>query len=221
MSCCRFQKLSKGVYPLGIKQLNLPKDDYDARIKKAVNRLVKFEKKLMGPTGNDKKRKKKDHNDDVDATKIKKKVQNQSKKDDEQLEEIDEEELDKFIKKSEAKISKARKYEKNYQIGTPLRKKTSIQKAKHRITKKRSLAQKAEFIFKRNSGIWFVFKEGGGKFILKTATVVQCLDINHCFFLQKPLLLLLLLLMMQQKKATLSSTFPMQTWVIFWRQNLM
>ncbi|XP_045465597.1 ribosomal RNA processing protein 1 homolog [Harmonia axyridis] len=44
----QFRKLSKGIYPLGVVDLRLPKDDIkDMNVRKAVNRLVKFEKKLL------------------------------------------------------------------------------------------------------------------------------------------------------------------------------
>nr|XP_022907572.1 ribosomal RNA processing protein 1 homolog isoform X1 [Onthophagus taurus]XP_022907573.1 ribosomal RNA processing protein 1 homolog isoform X2 [Onthophagus taurus] len=42
-----FEKMSHGSYPLGIKKVDTPKDDgYSMKLKNAVNRLVKFEKKI-------------------------------------------------------------------------------------------------------------------------------------------------------------------------------
>lgn len=52
----RLRKLAKGIYPLGVVDLRLPKQDFDdMNVRKAVNRLVKFDKKIMG---NSQKRKK-------------------------------------------------------------------------------------------------------------------------------------------------------------------
>jgi hypothetical protein len=49
--------MASGVYPLGVKKLKLAKDDYDTNIRKAVNRLVKFENKIKGK----KNKKRKNH----------------------------------------------------------------------------------------------------------------------------------------------------------------
>ncbi|EFA04899.2 ribosomal RNA processing protein 1 homolog [Tribolium castaneum] len=43
-----FRKLASGTYPLGVKKVKLASDDYDTNIRKAVNRLVKFDKKIKG-----------------------------------------------------------------------------------------------------------------------------------------------------------------------------
>ncbi|CAH1962858.1 unnamed protein product [Acanthoscelides obtectus] len=51
----QFNKIAKGVYPLGVKKVvDRKKDEYDMSIRKATNRLVKFEQKLLGK---DRKRK--------------------------------------------------------------------------------------------------------------------------------------------------------------------
>ncbi|XP_044763164.1 ribosomal RNA processing protein 1 homolog [Coccinella septempunctata] len=77
----QLRKLAKGIYPLGVVDLRLPKDDIkDMNLKKSAKRLVKFENKLMGVQTKGRKRKM-EMNEEVPVKKIKKKEErNQPKK---------------------------------------------------------------------------------------------------------------------------------------------
>ncbi|XP_056641334.1 ribosomal RNA processing protein 1 homolog [Diorhabda sublineata] len=44
----QFNKLSQGYYPLGIKKIDVKDKHEDINVRKAANRLIKFEKKLLG-----------------------------------------------------------------------------------------------------------------------------------------------------------------------------
>ncbi|XP_018565397.1 ribosomal RNA processing protein 1 homolog [Anoplophora glabripennis] len=95
-----FTKLSKGMYPLGTKQVRDTKtDSYDTSIRKATNRLVKFEKKLLGK---EKKKRKSsgDHEETDEVPRKRKKVDKDT---------IDGKELEKFIGQNLSKKTKKRK----------------------------------------------------------------------------------------------------------------
>ncbi|XP_044260629.1 ribosomal RNA processing protein 1 homolog [Tribolium madens] len=123
-----FRKLASGTYPLGVKKVKLASDDYDTNIRKAVNRLVKFDKKIKGT----KNRKRKPQNDTVELRGGKK------IKIDEQLREKFQDDLVRVMKmkrklgdKPESPPEKQAKEETKLQV---------------------------ESIFKRNSGTWLVTK---------------------------------------------------------------
>lgn len=121
--------MAKGHYPLGIKRINLPKDDNDrsTKIKNSVNRLVKFEQKLKG-----KKRKIKDKTYKIDAEDVrpqKKKRKSVSNEDDH---DFFRNRLEEFFKRDEKKVK---------------RKAKNIEQKKYAYT------------FRRNSGTWFVYDE--------------------------------------------------------------
>lgn len=129
----RFIKLSNGIYPLGVKKLKIESDNYDTSIRKAVNRLVKFDKKIMG---NNKKQKKKrnlepmnEQSEDLLTTELQETTTKKKKKKSEQKAEN----LLQFIEQSEG----------NLDVPLPKRKKrknlfendetTTIEKKRHKV----------------------------------------------------------------------------------------
>lgn len=126
--------MAKGHYPLGIKRINLPKDDKDrsTKLKASVNRLVKFEQKLKG-----KKRKLKDRMEKIEAEEDvrppKRKRKTVTNEDDH---DFFRNRLEEFFRRDAKKIKKTK-----------------------RKTKKSVEQTKYEYSFSRNSGTWFVYDE--------------------------------------------------------------
>ncbi|KAK9884181.1 hypothetical protein WA026_005135 [Henosepilachna vigintioctopunctata] len=171
----QFKKLANGNYPLGETNLKLEKSELnDMKLKKAVNRLVKFENKLLGKNSRSKKRKL----DSKDMEHVAKK-----QKTEEEIEEREQEEgednfdakLEEFIKNSEGSLQ----LEKKNKISTKKQNSSNkheinSKKQKHQvetdtmdietpIKKRIKKSDISDFIpesqFERNSGLWFVFNQ--------------------------------------------------------------
>lgn len=137
-----FKKMAKGNYPLGMKKLNLPKNDgYSTKLKHSVNRLVKFEKKIMGKNKNKSKKHKTENETPAEPPKKKRKRENHSTNgSDDGAADFFRKQLEDFVQKSEAGTTRKHKTKKikNTPENTP----TGF-----------------DYSFRRNSGTWFVFTE--------------------------------------------------------------
>lgn len=140
-----FKKFASGVYPLGVKKVKLATDNYDTRIKKAVNRLVKFEKKTMGKKN--KKRKLQPEVDDAIELRGGKKI-----KLDEGLRQKVAEELENIMSNPNKRKKLLKTKRKNVDISQDVPKKVDENTDKATL----DLDVEIESIFKRNSGIWTV-----------------------------------------------------------------
>lgn len=142
----RFEKLSKGSYPLGITEIHLPNDiGYSTKLKKSVNRLIKFEKKLLANSNKNRKQRKlkrKFHEIEEDAS--------------DNNAEVSEDALREFIKKSEGNLTNG---------NIPIKKKLKVKNEKMcnnvKSTKSSNFSSRKpnwsyEESFQRNSGTWFV-----------------------------------------------------------------
>lgn len=128
--------MAKGNYPLGMKKLNLVKDDnYSTKLKHSVNRLVKFEKKLMGTDKKKGKKRKTIDETPVEQPKKKKKVNNHKLNGSNNFaHDFFQKQLEDFVRRSE---------------GSPNRKPQV----------KKETPKNFDYSFRRNSGTWFVYNE--------------------------------------------------------------
>ncbi|KAJ8917387.1 hypothetical protein NQ315_002411 [Exocentrus adspersus] len=173
----QFTKMCKGVYPLGVKRvLDLQKDSYDTSVRKAANRLIKFEQKLMGK---DKKRKRSGKKDE-EKTEVAQKRRKLDQEVDKGESSVTEKELKEFIQKSEgvkeAKKEKKKRVDKEQGVGdktgdektvklSKRKRKIDLDEDKKEIKKKRNMKEAAleviinniECVFERNSGTWVVY----------------------------------------------------------------
>ncbi|KAJ3651734.1 hypothetical protein Zmor_017752 [Zophobas morio] len=124
-----FKKMASGIYPLGVKKIKLANNDYDTNVRKAVNRLVKFEQKITGK----KKRKRKIENGDEIELRGGKKIK------------LDTGLAQKIQNEFPTVLKKKRKIEDNYD--SPPQKQA-----------KQEAVLEIESIFRRNSGTWLVTK---------------------------------------------------------------
>nr|CAH7769593.1 unnamed protein product [Callosobruchus chinensis] len=168
----QFDKLAKGVYPLGVKKvLDTKNDQYDMNIRKATNRLIKFEQKLMGK---DRKRKRErtatdQEEEEVISKKSKREIRSaknsnnqtdgKNKKSNNGVlhrETKTKQDSEKFSldEDVEIKIKDKRKILKMKEMA----KKHSNKRArKRKDTKEQSIVDNIECVFERNSGTWVVF----------------------------------------------------------------
>lgn len=105
--------MSKGVYPLGVKKVvDTEKNSYDASIRKATNRLIKFDNKLLGKEKKKRKRSKENGEEKqaVPQKRRKKDGSNDENTDDENEslngDDVDRGDLEKFIEQSEGNVVK-------------------------------------------------------------------------------------------------------------------
>lgn len=167
----QFKKLANGAYPLGISELRVPNVDLnDIKLKKATNRLIKLDKKLIK---NDKKRKRRkrsaDKNDQIfetnDLTNLQEKLDKNADNDLEKLLKRDEELLSKTeipkieCKKSKLDIKQLSNTHKEEKLDKTKSKKHKIEVSNDIVVKKRIKIsdEKPDHVFKRNSGTWLVF----------------------------------------------------------------
>lgn len=146
-----FQKLANGVYPLGVKKvIQSDKKDGDLSIKKAVNRLVKFDKELMS-----KNPKRKLDTTEKGETK-RRKLESKETEDVEMNEDIAKPSLKpknnekRSLKKEKSSYDSLRQNEMNLKINSELNR---------FLTRPNFDATSIEYIFERNSGTWIVFNE--------------------------------------------------------------
>ncbi|KAF2885464.1 hypothetical protein ILUMI_20744 [Ignelater luminosus] len=151
-----FEKLCKGVYPLGIKEIRLPNDiGYSTKLKKSVNRLVKFDKKLLADSNKNRKQRKLKRKFDEIQEDINDEIQEDINDNDT---EVSEDMLQEFIKKSEGSLTNG---------NIPRKKKLKLKNdkihknLKNTSTKTSNLSTSNpdwsyEESFQRNSGTWFV-----------------------------------------------------------------
>lgn len=121
-----------------MKKLKVPTkdDDYSTNLKQSVNRLVKFEKKLMEKEKKPKKRKMETSQNDTEVPKKKKKRRNVS---DEGDYDMFAEKLRDFMENSEQKVKKSKKLRKLMEEDVDL--------------------SQCATVFRRNSGTWYVTDE--------------------------------------------------------------
>ncbi|CAH0549755.1 unnamed protein product [Brassicogethes aeneus] len=119
----QFEKLGNGDYPLGAKKLDLPKkEECDTSVRKAVNRLVKFEKKLMGVSKKDKKKRKRaleataangeedeEENGAEDRANKKKKMDVDNVQDADTDSDVDVEEVQRYLRENEKKMQEKKR----------------------------------------------------------------------------------------------------------------
>ncbi|RZC42974.1 Nop52, Sulfatase, Phosphodiest and/or Metalloenzyme domain containing protein [Asbolus verrucosus] len=131
-----FKKMASGIYPLGVKKIKLATDEYDMSIRKAVNRLVKFDQKIKGK----KHKKRKLQNDEIELRGGKK---------------------IKLNEKLQEKIAN----ELNHVMNPERRKKkrkiaeTPDSPPQKQMRQEETPLLEVESVFKRNSGMWFVTKQ--------------------------------------------------------------
>ncbi|CAG9814854.1 unnamed protein product [Phaedon cochleariae] len=156
----QFTKLANGEYPLGIKKIERSDmNQPDTNIRKAANRLIKFEQKLLGKN---KKRKHDKENDDEIQGKLRK-IDDKSKNKKKMKELNINEAVEKTNNLRKTTTSKKLSKEKNTIKAT--------KKSKNHLTKgvKQSVKIKnrnghlpdndnIECVFERNSGTWVVFE---------------------------------------------------------------
>ncbi|VEN61387.1 unnamed protein product [Callosobruchus maculatus] len=167
----QFNKLANGEYPLGVKKvLNTKNDHYDTNIRKAANRLIKFEQKLMGK---DRKRKRQrtanDQEEEVTIKRSKKEnrtLKNSNDKTDEKNKKSNngalhretktKQDFEKFSLDEDVEI-KIKDKSKILKMKEMAKKHSKKQTRKRKDTKEQSIVDNIECVFERNSGTWVVF----------------------------------------------------------------
>lgn len=109
--------MSKGVYPLGVKKvLDEKKNSNDTSIRKATNRLFKFEQKLMGKEKKKRKRSRENCEEKAEVPRKRKKIDSLKNDNRNELlndDDLTQKELAKFTKRSEGDTSKKIRKKKN------------------------------------------------------------------------------------------------------------
>lgn len=155
----RFEKLHKGIYPLGIKRLekNKQKKDVDMNVTKAAKKLIKFEQKLLARDRRENKRKRDNKNNEDEPITKKRKVAQESKKTEKKSKRKDvgslENEINKVEKKEFAKLKQKLKKSTENKLSAKKDLRKAKKKEENGILKD---IPDFDYCFQRNSGMWFV-----------------------------------------------------------------